>query len=97
MEIETEKRVLRHMVEIYCRNNHGRKTGLCDECADLLDYAFARLDHCPKGDRKGSCRRCTIHCYSPARRQQIRAVMRHSGPRMFPLHPILSLRHLIQK
>lgn len=95
--IEHEKTVVSWMIAIYCRNHHGLPKGmLCDECSALLDYALARLDRCPKGNHKSSCRKCEIHCYSPARRETIRMVMRYSGPRMLLHYPMTALRHLLQ-
>lgn len=98
--IEWEKKVIRTMVEIYCNKNHGAARGgdgLCQECRSLLEYAEKRLDHCPKGNGKSSCRKCTIHCYAPAQRQQMREVMRFVGPRMIRIHPWMAIRHLISE
>ena len=69
---------------------------LCDDCRELLDYAMQRLSRCPHGASKPSCKRCTIHCYSPQMRQRIAAVMRWSGPRMMLRHPVMALRHLLR-
>ena len=33
-------------------------------------------------------------CGRPAMREQIRAVMRWAGPRMLPVHPVLSVKHV---
>lgn len=86
------------MIGIYCRHNHRAPGGgLCAECLALLDYASARLERCPKGAAKTSCRRCEIHCYQPLQRQHIRAVMRHAGPRMLFLYPVDAIRHLISE
>ena len=94
--IEREKKTIAQMIAIYCRQHHGAGSGnLCPECAALLDYARARLDRCPKGNAKPSCRKCEIHCYSPANREKIRAVMRYTGPRMLFVHPVAAIRHLI--
>lgn len=95
--IEQEKKVVGMMVRIYCRRHHGTTAGLCEECAGLLDYARKRLENCPKGNRKSSCRKCEIHCYSRENRARIREVMRYVGPRMLFIHPIAALRHLISE
>ena len=68
-------------------------SGLCGECAELLDYAWARLDRCPFGVEKTSSAKCPVHCYRPAMRARIHEVMRYAGPRMLLRHPILALRH----
>lgn len=95
--IEREKIVAGQMVEIYCRHTHGRSRvdGLCDDCKALLEYVYHRLDKCPKGDTKPTCRKCEIHCYNPQRREQIRDVMRVAGPRMMLRHPLSAIRHLM--
>ena len=65
--IEREKRTLLKMVKLYCRRHHQAPGGgLCIDCSLLVDYAFERLDKCPEGECKPSCRLCTHHCYTPA-------------------------------
>ncbi|WP_305150277.1 nitrous oxide-stimulated promoter family protein [uncultured Duncaniella sp.] len=91
--IEKEKRTIEMMIRLYCRR-HEKNGMLCDKCRELLAYAHARLSRCPLGDKKQSCRHCPIHCYSPSMRNQIRVVMRYSGPRMLLFAPIEFLRHL---
>ena len=81
------------MISIYCRDHHASWPALCSECQKLLDYATVRLDRCRFGLEKPVCVKCPVHCYQPARREQVRAVMRYAGPRMLWQHPILSLRH----
>lgn len=94
--IEREKLVVRQMITIYCHKHHTRQEGnLCDDCSSLLNYAYQRLDNCPKGNTKSSCRKCEIHCYSPAKREKIREVMKYVGPRMIFIHPWSAIRHLI--
>lgn len=96
--IESEKLVVSQMIYIYCRKHHGdNRGGLCDECGKLLSYALQRLNHCPKGNRKSSCRKCEIHCYAPAQRDRIREVMKYVGPRMIFIHPWSAIRHLISE
>lgn len=84
------------MIEIYCRKHH-KTTNLCCDCEDLLTYALSRLEHCPKGSLKTSCRKCDIHCYAPVKKEQIREVMRYVGPRMIFIHPVAAIRHLISE
>ena len=69
-------------------------SSLCPQCQALLDYAHKRLEHCKFGEDKPSCTRCPVHCYKPAMREQIRQVMRYSGPRMLLHNPIMAIRHL---
>jgi hypothetical protein len=90
-----EKRTVEAMVGIACRGWHGPQAGLCQECSQLLDYAYERLERCPFQENKPSCVDCHVHCYRPPMREKIRAVMRYAGPRMLLRHPILAVRHLI--
>lgn len=92
--IEREKHTVERMIRIYCRRKEGNAE-LCPRCASLLDYALSRLSKCPFGDKKTSCRRCTIHCYSPDMKVRIRDVMRYAGPRMVLFSPGAALRHLL--
>ena len=81
------------MIRCYCRGHHATGTTLCPECQGLQDYAAVRLERCHFGSEKPVCVKCPVHCYQPARREQVRVVMRYAGPRMLWQHPILSLRH----
>jgi hypothetical protein len=92
--LELDKRTLRAMARIYCKELHCTHRGLCEGCSDLLAYAHARVDRCPFGAAKTTCRECPIHCYKADRREAIREGMRHAGPKMLLRHPFLTLRHL---
>jgi hypothetical protein len=88
------------MIRLYCRERHvrvqhGRKGPLCPECDELRQYAQVRLDKCPYQEGKTTCARCPLHCYKPAMRERVRAVMRYAGPRMLVRHPLMALLHLI--
>jgi len=93
--IKQEKQTVERMIRLYCRHAEGNRE-LCRECRSLLDYALSRLDHCPYGDNKPACKQCTTHCYRPDRREQIRRIMRFSGPRMILYAPIEAIRHLLK-
>ena len=92
--IQHEKATVAMMTRLYCRHHHGGNE-LCADCASLLEYAHARLDHCPFGDNKNSCRQCPIHCYRSDRAEHMRRVMRYAGPRMMLHHPIYAIRHML--
>ena len=96
MEIkrEREKRMVSQMILLYCRKNHNTPGGLCPQCRKLDDYARARREHCPFMETKTFCSNCRVHCYKPEMREKIRAVMRWAGPRMLPVHPVLSIKHV---
>ncbi len=89
-----ENKTIGVMIALYCRQQH-RQLGLCPECRELLDYAQKRLEKCPFQEGKTTCAKCPVHCYKPQMRDEIRQVMRFSGPRMLYRHPVLAVFHLI--
>jgi hypothetical protein len=96
--LEKEKRTIEKMVKLYCWKKHGVKKGeLCNQCRELLNYAFARLDNCPFGENKPTCKKCPVHCYSPSMRVKIKEVMRFSGPRLLIYDPLGWLLHELRE
>lgn len=91
---EQEKQAVTKMIEIYCHKQHRQKK-LCEECAKLKEYAYHRIDICPFMETKSFCNNCKVHCYQKEMRDQIRKVMRFSGPRMLLHDPIMAIRHVI--
>jgi hypothetical protein len=92
--IEREKQTIGRMIGLYQRR--------CPEARDdaehyqaLNAYADKRLDKCVFGDNKPACKQCPVHCYQPAKREEMKQIMRWAGPRMLWRHPILTLRHLL--
>ena len=75
---------------------HGKRQGLCPDCAALDLYARERSDKCPFMETKTFCSNCKVHCYKPEMREKIRAVMRFSGPRMMFHHPVMAVRHVLE-
>ena len=94
--IEGEKRVVELMIRLYCRHKEGNRK-LCSSCAGLLAYARQRLDRCPFGEAKSTCRKCRVHCYRREEREQIRRIMRWAGPRMLFFHPAAAVGHLLRE
>ena len=91
-----EKQLVSQMIALYCRKNHKHKKDLCTDCKRLKEYAEMRIDKCLFMETKTFCSNCKVHCYKPQMREQIRAVMRFSGPRMIFHHPIIAIRHVIE-
>jgi len=93
--LHRESSTVAAMIRIYCRaHDHERSEGpTCPTCQTLSDYALERLRRCPFGEGKTTCVQCPVHCYQPARREQVRQVMRFAGPRMLARHPILTIFH----
>ena len=78
------------------KTSERRQAGqICPVCQELLDYARLRSEKCPFMKEKTFCANCKVHCYKPEVREQIRQVMRFSGPRMLIYHPVLAVWHLI--
>lgn len=93
--ISREKKTVRTLIEIYCRAKHGNRGDLCPECHELAEYADLRLSRCRYGENKPTCGNCPIHCYKPAMKNQIKEVMRYSGPRITYIHPVMALDHVV--
>lgn len=88
---EKEKEIVSLMIRLYCRHHHD-----IDE-KKMIDYACQRIDRCPRMDQKTFCSRCHIHCYQTKQQEQIKKIMRYSGPRMLFYHPILAIKHVFYK
>ena len=95
--IAREQSTIEAMMHLFCQDHHGSVTGLCCDCEDLLAYARQRLEICPFQERKPACNLCEVHCYSAKQRERVKEVMRYAGPRMLLRHPVLALRHLLDK
>ncbi|HOW31467.1 MAG TPA: nitrous oxide-stimulated promoter family protein [Bacteroidales bacterium] len=92
---ERENIIVSSMIRMYCSGNHASAESMCDECKALAEYASIRLIRCIYGENKPVCKECAVHCYSPAMREQMRRVMRWSGPRMMYRHPLYAIIHII--
>lgn len=87
------------MIAMYCAGHHAPSAGgaLCPECEALREYARQRVARCPWGPEKPTCLSCPVHCYCPSRREDIRRVMRYSGPRMVFSHPLMAVMHKVDE
>jgi hypothetical protein len=94
--IKKEKEVVTTMIELYCRKKH-RQPQLCKDCLNLKNYAHLRLSLCRFGEEKKACSNCWVHCYKPKFRNQMKAVMRYSGPWMLLYEPVYSIKHLLKR
>ncbi|MCG3863383.1 MULTISPECIES: nitrous oxide-stimulated promoter family protein [unclassified Photobacterium] len=86
------------MIEIYCSRHHNdkcKKVNLCEDCESFKSYVKQRLDRCPYGINKPTCRQCPIHCYKAQEKVKSQTIMHYSGPRMMYKHPIMAITHLI--
>ncbi|MFX1559186.1 MAG: nitrous oxide-stimulated promoter family protein [Promethearchaeota archaeon] len=95
-KIQKEKETVEKMIRLYCENKHSSSSGtLCTNCQNLLEYSHKRLEQCQYQEKKPTCRKCPVHCYRPTMRDEIRRVMRFSGPRLALRAPIDWIRHQI--
>lgn len=85
-----EKKIVSLMIHLYCRHHDD----INEEA--LKEYALNKIDKCPKMATKTFCSQCKIHCYQKMQQEQIKKVMRYSGPRMIFYHPILAIKHLLK-
>lgn len=83
------------MIKLYCRKKHNSNE-LCADCLKLLNYANLRIEKCPFSESKTFCSACKVHCYKKDMRNNIRRVMKFSGPLMIFYHPILAIKHIFQ-
>lgn len=80
------------MIRLYARHKLGQGE-LSGDMLRLEEYAHRRLDCCKFGEAKKACKKCPVHCYSPAMREAVRRVMRWAGPRMLFYSPMAAIRH----
>ncbi|MDY4787719.1 MAG: nitrous oxide-stimulated promoter family protein [Bacilli bacterium] len=97
MKIEKEKRIVKLMIEIYAKKKMKLPLEQNNEMKDLLNYCYLRLSKCPFKDNKKFCSKCKIHCYKDEYRNKIKEVMRFSGPRLLIYHPILVIKHILER
>lgn len=95
--IEREKRTLAVMVKMYCDHYHDKIGSICSDCNELTEFANERINRCIFQDDKPVCSECLVHCYRMDMRDKIKTVMCFAGPKMIFHHPILGIRHLIDK
>ena len=80
------------MISLYCKKNHNQD--MCPSCLELLNYAKERVDKCPRKAEKTFCASCPTHCYKKEMREEIKKVMRFSGPRMIFYNPSMAISHI---
>jgi hypothetical protein len=92
-----EKQTIELMVGMYCYSHHEVGPNLCTDCQQLLEYAYRRIEKCPLHELKPICASCRIHCYKGEMRDEVKTIMRYSGPRMLLHHPRLAFLHLLDR
>ncbi|MHA1636368.1 MAG: nitrous oxide-stimulated promoter family protein [Candidatus Thorarchaeota archaeon] len=95
-KIQKEKETVEKLIRIYCEKKHKASINtFCSECQLLLEYSHQRLEQCQYQEDKPTCRKCPVHCYNPTLREEIRRVMRFSGPRLVLRAPMDWIKHKI--
>ena len=92
-----ELKTVRKMIEIYCKGQHRRKSGdLCESCAELMHLCRSKGRAMPTYGRKKHFVPCAKHTvmHRPIG-NELKEVMRYSGPRMLWIHPIMTIRHIL--
>lgn len=90
---DKEKKLVTYMIQYYYEKH--RTGNAMVECHNLIDYANQRIDHCPLMETKTFCSACKVHCFQKEKREQIKKIMRYSGPRMLWHHPWLAIQHVM--
>ena len=62
------------------------------QISELMIKLYCNKNH---NTKKTFCSSCETHCYKRDMAEQIRKVMRFSGPRMLLYHPITAIKHII--
>ena len=84
--IAERKETMDFMISMYCRKKHSQD--LCEDCMELRDYAFERIDSCMNNDSQVRCAGCPARCYNSEMRDRIQDMIGFSRPRMI-LHPTM--------
>lgn len=91
--ISREKLTIKKMIDLY-QAKCPQASAEPEHYEALFVYAQKRLDKCVFGEEKPACKQCPVHCYQPAKREEMKQIMRWAGPRMLWRHPILTVRHI---
>ena len=92
--IAERKRAMECMIGIYCKKEHG-SDNLCEECRELRDYAFGRIEECGNNISRTRCKGCPGQCYSGEMRERIEKVSESSMAGMLR-HPFLYYRQYVR-
>lgn len=92
--ISEEIRLIDAMIKTYYCQEQVNMTEIPEK--RMLNYAKKRLEYCRFGESKTTCQRCPVHCYQENYRNQMKKIMRYSGPRMLLKHPVLTIKHGIR-
>ncbi len=83
-----EKKIISLMIDIYCKKHSDIDKD------KLKNYAYMKIERCPRMKEKTFCSKCPIQCYNKEYQMQIKKVMKYSGKRLIFIHPLLVIKHL---
>ena len=83
--ISREKLTIKKMIDLY-QAKCPQASAEPEHYEALFVYAQKRLDKCVFGEEKPACKQCPVHCYQPAKREEMKQIMRWAGPRMLWRH-----------
>ena len=95
-KIENKKSTVSFMINLYCKNHHSSPNTPCKSCRELIAYSHNKIEKCPNLDSNTTCGNCEIHCYNQEMQNQIKKVMKYSGPRMIFHRPLTAIKHIIR-
>ena len=78
--ISREKLTIKKMIDLY-QAKCPQASAEPEHYEALFVYAQKRLDKCVFGEEKPACKQCPVHCYQPAKREEMKQIMRWAGPR----------------
>lgn len=105
-KVSEDKKIISTMISIYCNGNSHKaneenkvKDDICPNCKRLQEYAYSKIDKCPKlkSGKKAICGTCKNNCYmqDDELSNMMKAVMKYSGPRMILKHPLMTIKHAL--
>ena len=72
--ISREKLTIKKMIDLY-QAKCPQASAEPEHYEALFVYAQKRLDKCVFGEEKPACKQCPVHCYQPAKREEMKQIM----------------------
>lgn len=88
--IQQEITLIKVMIQLFYQKQEEQAELTVEQ---MLAYAQKRLEVCRFGEAKPTCQHCPVHCYQKRYQEQMKLIMRYSGPRMLVYHPVLAIKH----
>ncbi|MGO3732398.1 MAG: nitrous oxide-stimulated promoter family protein [Vagococcus sp.] len=94
-KITVERQTVSAMIALYYKQFSDDSHKIEEQ--DIHDYAMQRLSYCQFGEKKPTCNVCPVHCYKKTYQEQMKKIMRYSGPRMLVYHPVMTWKHMTKE